>query len=112
MTLPENKDAKVHENASTQIDVPSGVAARIIEIGKKLIPDDALAGDGRVEHSHVTLKYGVREDREQLQAALVGHAPFTVTLGKVMVFEPSESSGGEAPVVVEAHAPQLAALKE
>src|SRR5271157_812393 len=112
MTLPENKDAKVHENASTQIDVPSGVAARIIEIGKKLIPDEALAGDGRVEHSHVTLKYGVSEDEQALQQALVGQQPFTVTLGKVLVFEPSESSGGGSPVVVEAHAPQLEPLKD
>lgn len=111
MSLQE-KDAKLHENASTQIDVPGGVASKIIETGRKLIPDDALAGDGRVEHVHITLKYGVREDEDLLAQSLVGHAPFTVTLGKVMVFEPSESSGGEAPVVVEAHASQLEPLKE
>src|SRR5208283_319961 len=101
------KDAKMHENASTQIDVPGGIAAKLIQIGKKLIPDEMLAGDGRVTNPHVTIKYGVREDEQTLRQALAGQEPFTITLGKVLVFTPGESSGGASPVVVEAHAKQL-----
>jgi 2'-5' RNA ligase len=105
-----DKDAKLHENASTQIDVPTNVAAKILELSKGLIPDDALSGDGRVEHLHLTLKYGVKPDAELLRQALVGQQPFTVTLGKVMVFEPSETT--ESPVVVEARAAELGPLHE
>ena len=106
------KVAKLHQNASTQIDVPSAIAAKIAEIGRKLIPDDVLAGDGREDHLHVTVKYGVRSDENLLRETLGNYPSFTVTLGKVLVFTPSESSGGESPVVVEAHASELGPLHE
>ena len=99
--------AKTHQNASTQIDVPGSVAAKIIQIGQRLIPDEALAGDGRVENPHITVKYGVQEDAETLAAVVSQFGPFTITLDRVEVFTPSESGNGSAPVVVEVHGAEL-----
>lgn len=107
-----SKDAKMHHNASTQIDVPGGAAATILDLGRELIADEMLAGDGRVETPHVTVKYGVREDEALLRQACAGFTPFTITLGKTQIFTPTEASGGVAPVVVEVHANQLPALHE
>ena len=103
------RKAKTHSNASTQIDVPGSAAAKIIDIGKKLIPDEVLAGEGRVQTPHVSLKYGVVEDEQKLRAAMAGIAPFTISLGKTEVFTPSES-GDASPVVVEVHGHQLDSL--
>src|SRR5271166_140661 len=99
--------AKTHENASTQIDVPGSVAAKITQIGQRLIPDEALAGEGRVGTPHVTVKYGVKEDAETLRAISAKFGPFIITLDKVEVFTPSESGNGSAPVVVEVHGAEL-----
>src|SRR5271168_562435 len=83
--------AKTHENASTQIDVPGSVAAKIIQIGQQLIPDEALQGEGRVGNIHVTVKYGVQEDTEMLRSVVSKFGPFTVTLANTEVFTASES---------------------
>jgi 2'-5' RNA ligase/GNAT superfamily N-acetyltransferase len=103
-----SKTSKSHENASTQIDVPASVARKIYEIGKELIPDEMLAGEGRVTKLHVTVKYGVREDAETLRQAVAGRGSFPVMLGKTEVFQPSESEReGALPVVVEVHGHEL-----
>src|SRR5271170_6764220 len=102
--------AKTHENASTQIDVPGSVAAKIIQIGQQLIPDEALAGEGRVGTPHVTVKYVVKEDAETLRAISAKFGPFNITLDKVEVFTPSESGNGSAPVVIEVHGAELKRL--
>lgn len=107
-----DKHAKLHSNASTQIDVPSGVASKIIEIGRKFIPDEVLAEEGRVMTPHVTVKYGVEEDEEKLRAAIAGIAPFTITLDRTAVFVSGEGSAGGTPVVIEVNAAQLDKLHE
>lgn len=112
MSLSDEKQAKIHENASTQINAPEAVAASIRDLADDFIPDSALAGDGRVDDLHVTVKYGVSEDVEKLRSILAGYTPFSVTLGNVIVFDPSDSSDGVAPVVVEIHADELTSLHE
>ena len=106
------KDAKVHENASTQIDLPPAAAARMLAVSRKLVPDEDLAGDGRETRPHVTIKYGVREDEATLKATVSSRMPFQIALGRVMVFTPGESSKGAAPIVVEAFAKQLKGLHD
>jgi GNAT superfamily N-acetyltransferase/2'-5' RNA ligase len=100
--MPEfQKDAKIHSNASTQVDVPGDVAAKIIQVGKELIPDEYLTGEGRVLTPHVTVKYGVKEDEQALRTICQHHAPFSGQLGKTSAFTASENNAGGVPVVVE-----------
>src|SRR5271163_4866505 len=110
MSLLHKKIAGVHENASTQINVPKGVADQIIRIGRELIPDEHLAGEGRVEQPHITVKYGVDPNEQVLQQALAGHTAFSVELGKVIVFTNSDNNAGGIPVVIEVHGDELPAL--
>jgi 2'-5' RNA ligase/GNAT superfamily N-acetyltransferase len=101
MSLLDKKLAREYDNASTQINVPDEIAAEIIRIGRELIPDEHLAGDGRVEVIHVTIKYGVQPDENVLRQAIAGRKSFPVSLGKTMAFP--EASGEGTPVVIEVH---------
>jgi 2'-5' RNA ligase len=87
--------------ASTQINVPTEVAADIIAFGKALISDEDLAGKGREDQPHITLKYGVKEEPLTLENAVANYQPFDVEVGNVSVFPPSEQSDGAAPVVLK-----------
>src|SRR5271166_728756 len=104
------KTSKQHENASTQINVPSSVAQEIVRIGQKLIPDEYLAGEGRVTNPHVTVKYGVQPNEQALRQAIAGRGSFPIMLGKTQVFVSSENNAGGIPVVVEVHAHELTSL--
>ena len=106
------KKAGIHENASTQINVPKDVADKIIAIGKELIPDEHLAGEGRVEQPHVTVKYGVQPDEGVLQQTLAGRTSFPITLGSTVAFTNSDNNAGGTPVVVEVHGHDLEALHD
>src|SRR5271170_6971154 len=110
MSLLHKKIAGVHENASTQINVPKGVADQIIRMGRELIPDEHLAGEGRVEQSHVTVKYGIDPKEQVLRQTLAGRIAFPIELGKVTVFTNSDNNAGGTPVVVEVHAKELVEL--
>src|SRR5271154_2669547 len=94
-------ESKLHTHASTQIDVPMGVASKIMEIGQELIPDEYLSGEGRVQELHVTVKYGVQSNEQALRQICARHSPFSGTLGKTQVFVNSENNAGGIPVVVE-----------
>src|SRR5277367_1725130 len=102
MSLLSKKIAGIHENASTQINVPKGVADQIIRIGRELIPEEHLAGEGRVTQPHITVKYGVDPKEQVLRQTLAGHPAFPVELGKVIVFtnENADTDKG-TPVVIE-----------
>jgi 2'-5' RNA ligase/GNAT superfamily N-acetyltransferase len=108
MSLLDKKTARQYDNASTQINVPPEIAAEITRIGKELIPDEHLAGDGRVEVIHVTIKYGVEPDQSTLQQTIAGYKSFEVSLGKTVVFPDAESEG--VPVVIEVHGHEFDAL--
>jgi 2'-5' RNA ligase len=112
---PATKEAKggpgKKKNAYVIIELPSSAAAKVVEAGHT-IPDEELGGDGREEDSHITVKFGVREEADTLATTLEGVTPFSVRLGKLHVFVPSESSGSQAPVVAEAIAPQLKELHD
>lgn len=78
-----------HKFASTQINLPPDVAARVKAMAAK-IPDEHLAEDGREDDPHVTVKYGLHADGpdEALQA-LAGEGPARMTLGKTSLFPAS-----------------------
>lgn len=107
------KEAPKYKFASTQANLPAEASAKVVEAGKRLIPDSDLAADpkkgdtGREDNPHVTVKYGVEEDSTKLRTALAQHEPFDATLGKLKVFPPTKNSEGRAVVVAEVHAPQL-----
>jgi len=105
-----SKTAKQYDNASTQINVPKTVADQIHRIGQELIPDEHLAGDGRVEVLHITVKYGVQPDEQTFRQAIAGRPAFPVTLGNIVTFPDAESEG--TPVVIEVHGHELETLHE
>ena len=105
-------ESKLHSHASTQIDVPQGVAAKIMEIGRELIPDEYLSGEGRVQELHVTVKYGVQANEQALRQICAQHSPFTGTLGKTQVFVNSENNAGGIPVVVEVRGAEFGDLHQ
>ena len=77
----------------------------------KTIPDADIAGKGREENPHVTVKYGLHDQEpEALQSFLRDHGPVTLTLGKTSFFPPSAGSEGNNVVVVEVDSPQLHAM--
>ena len=90
-----------HKNANVQVNLPHELEWKIQDLVKKTIPREELAGDGYENQSHITIKYGVNEDEEVLAGIVSKQPPFTVRLGKIHVFKPSESSDNTAPVVVE-----------
>lgn len=106
-----SKTAKAgpHKNANVQICLPASVAAKVMKAAAS-IPDEELGTDGREDDPHITIKYGVKEDINLLHWAVGEQKPFTITLGKLHVFKPSESSGGQAPIVAEANAGDLNTL--
>jgi len=105
------KEAKSgpHKNATTQVNLPAPAAARMAEAAARF-PDEELGKDGREDDFHVTIKYGVEDDGDLLRQVVSEQKPFSVILGKTLVFSVSESFGKQAPVVVEAYAPELEAL--
>lgn len=111
--LQEGKfsSATPYKKANVQIGLPATAAAKIFEVSAR-IPDEELGGDGREDKPHITVKFGVEENINKLYWAVGEQAPFTITLGKTHVFKPSSSSDGQAPVVAEAHAPDLGVLHE
>lgn len=101
------EEIKPSKNASTQINLPKELAHKIQAITKKVIDPADLMGDGFEDESHITVKYGVEENEDGLIEVVRGLAPFEVRFGKTHTFEPSKSSDGAAPVVIEIDCPEL-----
>jgi N12 class adenine-specific DNA methylase/GGDEF domain-containing protein len=103
----------VHKFSSTQVDLPPAEAARVLDAGQRLIPDEVLGGDGRETKPHVTVQYGIESvDPEPVRAALAGEGPIKVRLGKVSTFPPSNGSDGMDVVKVDVDSPDLARLRK
>ncbi len=116
MTDPEHpfeETAKTgpHAYAVVLAGLPASAAAAVVQAALT-IPDEDLGIDGREDDPHITIKFGAKDDVDLLDDTLKGVKPFSVILGKLHVFVPSESSGSQAPVVAEAHAPQLKQLHD
>lgn len=74
--------------SSVQCNMPWELSEEIIAWGKKNIPDEDLAGDGREEDIHITCKYGLHHhDPIELRALLANFGPVDITLGETSIFE-------------------------
>lgn len=80
--------ASARKLSSTHIQLPKGVASKLLAFGKT-IPDEDLAADGRENDPHVTVKYGLHTtDVGEVTAAVSGFVgPVEITLGKTAVFK-------------------------
>jgi len=77
--------------SSTQVALPIDLAQKIMVYGKQIVKDTDLADDGRDEHPHITIKYGLHTDDPKLVArALRGVGPIKYKLGAVSKFESTE----------------------
>jgi GGDEF domain-containing protein/2'-5' RNA ligase len=103
-------DQPRYKNASTQVNLAPEQASKVKNAGM-MIPDHELAGNGREEQPHITVKYGVHDQAaETLRERLARTKPFQATLGKIKTFPPTENSGNAAVVHAEVHAPELEQL--
>jgi 2'-5' RNA ligase len=84
--------------SSTQVDLSTSIAKEIIEWGKRNIPDKELYFNpeeknrfGREKEIHCTVKYGLHTlDSRKVNNIVKGFKPFTLTLGEVSRFVPSD----------------------
>lgn len=75
--------------SSTQINLPKELAAHVKAEALK-IPDWALAPSGRETEPHATVKYGIHTNNPaEVRAAVAGHGPFKIRLGKTSHFPDS-----------------------
>ena len=78
--------------SSTQVNLPSAVASKVIKYGKK-IPDNIIyrpddIWKGREREPHITVKYGLyTDDVNDIVPLLKDVKPFSVTLGEVSLFK-------------------------
>ncbi|HEX8637396.1 MAG TPA: 2'-5' RNA ligase family protein, partial [Pyrinomonadaceae bacterium] len=107
----KKKEAKPpREFSSTQINVPAEQAREIVEFAKRLIPKSELAEDGYEEDQHITAKFGTEtNDVEDIQRVVAGVAPFSVTLGKISIFDTNPDFDV---VKIDVESPELHAINK
>lgn len=77
--------------SSTQVALPPDLSQKIMAYGKQIVKDQDLADDGRDEHPHITIKYGLHtNDPKEVARALRGVGPIKYKLGAVSKFEAAE----------------------
>lgn len=103
-----------YKHGNTQADIPpkSDAGRALAEMRRAIDPDD-LMGDGLVEDSHITVRYGIDgDDTSGIRAYLEKQPPFEASLGKTQAFPPSEHSDGAAPIVVPVESPDLRRMEK
>lgn len=88
LTIARRLLEDTYDYASTSILAPDEVADFIMEWGRLNIPDDALAEDGREDHPHVTVKYGLttRDLPPELSEIAKTTKPFPIFMGVISLF--------------------------
>ena len=83
---------KPYKYSSVQVQMIPDISERFLSLGKELIPNTNLFGDGFETDPHVTLLYGIHEEHPTLPLIdiLETHPKFTVTLGDVSLFTEDE----------------------
>jgi GGDEF domain-containing protein/2'-5' RNA ligase len=107
--LPAEEKATKYKFGSTQANIPEGSEAHgALKQARERIAESDLAGKGKEEEPHVTVKYGIQgEDTEGIKKYMASLAPFEATLGKTSSFPPSESSDGAAVIQAPIESPEL-----
>jgi 2'-5' RNA ligase len=95
--IPESWDVKEEKNykmafgdlSSLQIDIPSTISRRMLQFAKS-IPLSELASDGVEKDSHVTVLYGLLDEKpDQVKEILKDIGPFQITLQDTDIFSTS-----------------------
>lgn len=85
---PTVKTDGPHTYSSTQFNLPTELADLVKVWCAQNIPDGILAGDGRENEPHVTVKYGLHtQDVGDVLKVVGGFGPVAVTMGCVSVFD-------------------------
>lgn len=114
-TKEQKGETKVHKFASTQFNLEDAAWSRdedplpkIRHMARQIDAAD-LAEDGREDHPHITVKYGIHtEDADEIAMVVKDFGPVQVTLGKTFIFP-----GEEHDVVnVEVKSPALVRLNK
>jgi 2'-5' RNA ligase len=81
-----------HDYASTQYNLPPRASRRVGKLAA-MIEEEDLAGDGREDTPHVTVRYGLLSDEPAKALALAARlGPVHATLGEVKVFSSSANT--------------------
>ena len=115
LAIEDKEEKKIHKFASTQFNLEDAAWSRDEDPLPKIrhmarqINDEDLADDGREEHPHVTVKYGLHtDDADEVAQVVRDFGPVQVTLGKTFLFP-----GEEYDVVnVEVKSPALVRLNK
>lgn len=85
--LPESWRQKDYDYASTQFDMPVKIMAKALTFAAEIDEDDLAVG-GVERESHVTVKYGLRNDAAGIINEITeSFAPIRLTFGTVTLFE-------------------------
>jgi len=86
-----------HDFSSIQFTFPKSIADKVIQWGKEHIPDDDIAPnphsgkDGREDHIHVTVKFGLHTaDPKEVEEIVKDFGLFTLTLDEMSIFSSDE----------------------
>jgi 2'-5' RNA ligase len=83
-----------HSYSSTQVNLPIKLASKIINWGKKYIPDDDLhdyTDMGRESNIHVTILFGLlSNESDEVRKIVQNEPPISLTFGKTSIFENPE----------------------
>lgn len=100
------KTAESYSYGSTQVQLPSHIAARLFAFGRT-IRDEDLAPHGRETDAHITVKYGLLEpDPKKIFEVVARRGAQAITLGGTKIFAGDDYDV----VVVSVRSPDLAAL--
>jgi hypothetical protein len=86
------KNNVTHDFSSTQFNFPDDISDKIINWGKKNIPDSEISeasdnSGGREDEIHVTVLYGIHDGcPKETEKLLKDVKPFKITLGKTSFF--------------------------
>lgn len=85
---PEQFDE--HEFSSTQFNLTGDIAFRVRQLGSRIDSDD-LAGDGREENPHLTVKFGLHTNSpDDVRSAVQDQPPVAIQFGKCSIFSSSD----------------------
>lgn len=79
----------MEETGWAWVKVPEKLSKRIIEFGKD-IPNDELHEHGREKNPHITAKYGLISEDDDVKNILLNKHGGSVTVGKSSIFENDE----------------------
>lgn len=79
-----------HDRSCVMLYLPKDTAKKVLAWGKKNIPDEWLAADGRETDPHVTVLYGIKTEELSEVEAFFPKGPVEVELGEVSRFDTSD----------------------